>query len=375
MQLKNSRRRAKLSALMGAALAIPGLGLEAQNIAPAPIIRFKYGEYRDRQSANRTGDDRMRVHAPMMQFRTPLGESTDFEGTLMYESMSGASPLYLSSLSGASGLGIHDGRRTGDFKFTKYLDQFSFGIGGSISNEDDYDSKGIVSDFRYWTEDKNTVFAFGVGLDSDDITSSNDRLLQEERTTANYLIGITQNLDSLSAMQMNLTYSSADGYLSDPYKTFDNRPRSRESLAWLTRYVRYIEELDSSVHLDYRFFRDTFDIVAHTFEAAYYQPLGRGWMIRPSIRYYFQGKADFFRNGRFPSEQPEGFFSADQRLSRFGEWGGGIKLIKELSETLSVDLSVQTFHQRSGFHPGSKGSQNIEPFTGYFAIFGITKKF
>jgi len=311
----------------------------------------------------------------MLTFQTPIGESNDLRGTLMYESISGASPLYLSSLSGASGVGVQDNRKTANLKFTHYFDRFSLAAGGSTSTEDDYESNGFVLEGRAWTADRNTILSLSAGGDFDDISSSIDEELDEERRTGNFLLSVTQVVDQNSALQSNISYSTGDGYFSDPYKPFDLRPRSREELSWLLRYVRYIEDFDASLHADYRFFRDTFGVDAHMFELAWYQPFGTIWMIRPSIRYYSQDRADFFKTGRFPTDKPEGFFSADQRLSTFGEWGAGVKVSCELGAGFSFHTTVQGFQQRSGFHFGGRGSDNIEPFYGWFLLTGFTKTF
>jgi hypothetical protein len=364
----------KLTALVSAALAIPGISLAQTSPLPASLS-LGYLQYEDSQ---RSGD-RITVQSPLLSFQMPVGESSDLSGMMMYESISGASPLYLSTLSGASGLGVQDIRRSANGVFTNYFENFSLGVGGSFSNEDDYSSTGAVLENRIWTEDKNTVLNLSIGGDFDNIGSTNDPALLENRKTYSFLIGLTQIIDPISLAQTNLTYSSGDGYFSDPYKTYDNRPRSREEFAWLTRYVRYLEDTDSSLHLDYRFYRDTFGVNAHTFELAWYKPLGEVWIVRPNLRYYSQNRASFFSNGRFPEEAPERFFSADQRLASFGEWGLGVKVSRQILEKTTIDLSLQGFQQRSGFHLsslyGEGGSGNIEPFFGWFTIISVTKNF
>lgn len=153
--------------------------------------------------------------------------------------------------------------------------------------------------------------------------------------TDGYLLGLQQVIDENSVFQSNLTFSSADGFLSDPYKTFDNRPGSRDAIAWLNRYIRYVESADASLHLDYRYFADSWDTESHTFEVAWYQPFLDNWMIRPSVRYYSQSGAEFF-TGKYPPENFKSTFSADQRTGPFTSLIVGLKLVYNISETLEL---------------------------------------
>lgn len=140
-KLKSERQHLNLKALMSAALALPGLALEAkaQTISDSPEFRFEYGHYRERQSVDINGrTKRIRINAPQIWFKAPLLNKTEVEAILVLDSVSGASPIYLSTLSGASAKGVSDIRRAGDIKFTQYFDSFSLGLAGSVSNEDDY---------------------------------------------------------------------------------------------------------------------------------------------------------------------------------------------------------------------------------------------
>jgi len=96
-------------ALVAAALALPGVmpATAAAEVAPdQAVVEFKYFDYRDWQP----GADRMRVISPGLYLLKPLSGSLAIEGTLVYDSMSGASPLFFNTLSGASGEGVKDYR-------------------------------------------------------------------------------------------------------------------------------------------------------------------------------------------------------------------------------------------------------------------------
>ena len=63
----------------------------------------------------------MRVRSPSMYVLKPLSDTLVAEGSLVYDSMSGASPLFYNTLSGASKLGVTDYRTAGDVKGRYFL--------------------------------------------------------------------------------------------------------------------------------------------------------------------------------------------------------------------------------------------------------------
>jgi len=368
---RNERNRVK--ALLSAALLIPGLyigSVSAQTAPSSPEVRIGYMEYRDAQKS----DDRMRVHTPHAWFRLPGFGKSEVEGSLTFDSMSGASPYFLSTLSGASGMGVDDQRKAGDLKYTHYLDSFSVGLGGAISTENDYLSKTISGESRIWSDDKNTTFTIAGSLTGDDISSRIDARVDEDRRTGSVLVGITQVIDDKSLVQSNVSFSSGDGYYSDPYKPLDNRPRSREEWAWLTQYRRFLSDYDAALHLDYRLFADSWDVMAHNVSVAWYQNIGESWVIRPSIRYYTQSEASFF-DSEVPPVDREKRFSADQRLSDFGSVTAGIKLEYAMAKDLSVSVSADVMHQRSGLAAFGHEATDIKPFNAAFGIVQLIKRF
>lgn len=367
MQLKSN---GKLETLIAAALAIPGLTLssEAQNL-PENAVRLQYSYYSEEQ---RGREDRMRIHAPMFSLTTAINDHLALEGTLAVDSMSGASPHYLNTLSSAS---IRDTRKASDIKLTYFFDRYSIGIGGVYSSEDDYLSRGALLEGKFWTPDKNTTLALGISGEHDFITSTLVPLLHESRDTLHYFTGITRVLNQRSLIQSNLSYSSGDGFYSDPYKTFDNRPRSREEYAWLTRYNLYFSSLASSLHLDYRYYRDTWKVSSHTVEVAWHQSVGDSWIVRPHVRYYFQNRAGFF-SAEFPPNSFERFYSADQRLSDFGSIGGGINVEYQITENISADVHYETSYYDSGLKlGGTKFNEQLGSLTSHSITFGVSKKF
>ena len=227
--------RSTVNPFLAAALALPGIlpaAALAQTMPEQGIFALDYLDYRDWQP----GADRMRVKSPSMYLLAPFADQWTVEGTVVHDAMSGASPLWFNTLSGASGMGVTDYRTAGDVKVTRYFDRYSIGVGGAYSHERDYISRAGSLDARWWTADKNTTLAFGFAGNADYIHPSDRELDNGRRHTLDFLFGITQALSPTDIVQSNITYSTGHGYYSDPYKPLDTRPAARLPVS--QRFVR-----------------------------------------------------------------------------------------------------------------------------------------
>jgi hypothetical protein len=79
----------------------------------------KYLDYEDWQ---KSGENRIGVHS--VYLRAPLGETTDVEASFVSDMVSGASPFFYDTLTGASRIGIRDRRQAADAKFTRSFELF-----------------------------------------------------------------------------------------------------------------------------------------------------------------------------------------------------------------------------------------------------------
>ena len=361
-------------ALLAAAIALPGMvpaGAAAQAVADHGILELKYLDYRDWQQGGR----RMTVRSPSLYALVPVNDTTEIEGSLVYDAMSGASPLYFNTLSGASGLGVTDYRTAGEAKVTKYFGDWALGVGGVVSSERDYLSRGGSVDVRFFADDRNRTWALGLAGANDRLNPANGTVSNAPRNSVEYLVGITQALSPTALVQSNLTYSYGHGDYSDPYKSLDARPSERRVFAWLTRYNQYFAEPDAALRLSYRYLHDSFGSVSNTVTAAWVQALPFEWSVTPSLRYYTQSAAWFYANPPvgtgFQFGQP---YSMDTRLSAFGAFTAGVEVGTTLGNGWSIDLRADFYRQQSGWRPGG-GSPGLLPFSARWLIAGITKIF
>ena len=369
------RGSAPAGALLAAALALPGIAPQAahaQSVPDTGFIQFKYLDYRDWQPGGR----RMEVDNPAFYVLKPLSDTLVVEGSLVYDGMSGASPLYFNALSGASREGVRDYRTAADAKLTKYFDRFAVGVGAAYSHERDYISRGASIEVRAWTADKNRTVAFGLAGASDRIDTENGAAHGEKKHVLDFLLGVTRVLSPTSIVQSNVTWSRGHGYFTDPYKLLDHRPDRRRLLAWLTRYHQHFPGVDGTLQLAYRYIDDSFGADSHMLEAAWVHALPMGWSLRPSLRYYTQKNAYFFHGppvgrGLVPGEP----YTADARLSAFGAWMPGILVVKELDGGWSIDFKLEYYEQRSKWRLGGGGCDGLLPFSARWIQVGVTKTF
>lgn len=289
-------------------------------------IEVSYFRYQDYQ----TNSSRMSVDAPMIYYSAPVGEDFKVYGSFVVDNISGASPLYHDTLSGddrynLSGASprIEDQRVAGNINFGARFEDLEVIVGLEGSDEDDYTARGFNFQTNFWTSDKNLVINLGASASFDDINASNSSN-GGERDTYAVNAGFTQIINPKTLWQFSANYQTSDGYHSDPYKSFDFRPESRNAFSVLNRLAYFWESLNSGITFDHRLFSDSWGIYSHAFEVALATKVSENVMIKPYARYYLQSESDFYSD-LYPPQSGGGFYSADQRLAAFGSLSGGLK--------------------------------------------------
>jgi len=363
------------AALIAAALALPGVlssNAHAQSAPDQGVIALRYYDYRDWQP----GASRMSVRSPLLYAFVPLSDAWTVEGSVLHDTMSGASPLYHDTLSGASGLGITDYRSAADAKVTHYFGGQSIAVAGAYSTERDYESRAASIEWKTWSDDRNRTYALGFGATRDRIDSVNGIAKHRHRETYDFLAGITQVLRADAVVESTMTWSQGRGYYDDPYKLLDARPDHRRIFAWLTRYNQYVPAMDATLRIAYRYLDDSFGDRSHMLEAAWVQPLANGFTVTPSLRYLTQSAASFYRDPPFPQGFVAGEpFTADTRLSAFGAVTAGIRVAKAIGADVTVDVAFNLYRQRGDWRAGGNGSPGLAEFSARWFEVGFEKRF
>jgi hypothetical protein len=368
------------ASLLAAALLLPGVQAMADEPPQNGSISLRYLDYADRQS----GLDRIHSHSPSIAVTAPVASDWSIEGTLTADDVSGASPRYHTAISGASHM--QDERKAGDIAVTRYFRRGTLTAGAAYSTEHDYVSRALSLNGTMSSEDNNTTWAFGLAGSRDRIDPVNHVVNDEHRRTISVLAGVTQVLTPNDIGQLTLTRTNGDGYFSDPYKLFDNRPRSRRQNTVLLRWNHYVDSTGGTTRLSYRYYSDSYRIHAHTLSGEYVQPLGGGWSVVPELRLYSQSAAYFYYDpvydGTLGPPFPPGFAAAgpgrlsspDQRLSGFGAVTVGLKVVREIGKLWTVDVKVEGYEQRGNWRLFHDGSPGLAPLHARMFQVGLTRR-
>jgi hypothetical protein len=369
-------------ALLAAALALPGVAPPAAAQAPPERAQLdvRYLRYQDSQP----GLQRIRVDSPTIGLRVPVAGRWTFEGAVLHDSVSGASPRWHSSISSASRMS--DSRNAGELRVTHHWDRATLGVGIAGSSENDYRSRALSVRGSVTSDDANRTWSFGLGRAEDRIDPVNRVVVGERRRTTDLLLGVTQVLTPVDVVQANLTVARGEGYFSDPYKSIDNRPRERNLTALPLRWNRHFVDPGATLRLGWRWYRDSWDVRAHTFSAEWVQPLPQGWTVTPLARMHTQGAASFFYDPvydptlgpPFPPDylaDPGAIRSPDARLSAFGAASLGLRVAKAIDRSNLVDFRVEYYEQRGEWRLFGDGTRGLDPLRATIFQLGLTHLF
>lgn len=362
-------------ALLAAALVLPLMKPACAETAPDKgEVSFKALDYLDSQP----GDDRIKVKANALKILLPLSEEWAIGTTMITDSISGASPAFHTY----SLTKIRDFRRAADFDVTRYFPHSSITAEASISSESDYVSRGVSVQGSRYSEDKNTTWTGGLGFSNDMVSSVTGTVTGENKRTFDALVGLTQVLTPNDIAQFNIGFSRSYGYLSDPYKVFEQRPDQRNSYTLVARWNHHFDRTGGSARLAYRYFADTWQIKAHTLELEYTQPFSHGWSVTPVLRLYTQSAANFYVDADpsilpFVPNPPANAlnFSEDQRISAYGATTMGFKLAKQIDADWRADIKYEHYEQRASWRLFGSGSPGLLPFRARSVQLGISRQF
>lgn len=154
----------------------------------------------------------------------------------------------------------------------------------------------------------------------------------------------------------------------------EHRPASRNIFSINSGLNQHIPSLDASVHFDYRFYHDDWQINSHTFELKWYQSLPFDLTVTPNIRYYSQSSAFFFAP-YYLAPRADNYYSSDYRLASFGTLSGGITFSKKLAKTIKLNAGIDYYKHASSYALGGGGSGDYADYSYYLAHAGVDISF
>ena len=217
--------------------------------------------------------------------------------------------------------------------------------GYANSDESDYEadtySLGVSQDvFGGMT---TVAMAYSHG---DDVVSRVDTDFEDSIDRDNFLLGISQILTPRLLTALNYEAITEDGFLANPYRSArilgaqvpENYPRTRTSHAVAASGI-YSHSRETSVRGSYRYFTDTWEIGAHTFELAYSHYINPKWIADIRARYYTQDAASFYSDN---FDREYNYMARDKELSTFDSWSAGGSLSWDLARDLPLGLRQAT---------------------------------
>ena len=246
-----------------------------------------------------------------------------------YDDISGASP---DVLAGAS-------------EYSEERDEYTIGgmylrdntlldVSYIYSEEDDYESDTFNFDVSHEMFGAMTKINLGASYATDTIMRNDLPTFEEDLDRYLFRAGISQVITKTTVMRFDYEATVEEGFLNNPYRFVfvngvslgsgsEEYPDTRTGQAFALKGIKYWQHR-ASTSLGYRFYRDTWDIQAHTFDLNYSQYIGNQWVVDLYGRFYTQDKANFYSDN-FDTQMK--YMARDKELSTFDSYsiGGRIK--------------------------------------------------
>ena len=373
----------RLQALLLSALALPGLlpataqaSREEETFFVVRASQYSEEALPAERRASAEGE-RYDIDVYQARFSTPVGRDFAVGTTLAYESMSGASPWFVQpdadgrAVQVLSGPTIEDKRRDAALDLHWYAGAHELTLTGGVSVEDDYRSVSGGVEWLVQLPGEHSSLSLGVGASRDRLEPTEggsarfpNRPVDERKRGLNAAASFTTLINPRIQWQLAASYSRLEGYLSDPYKLAlvddglvqDERPDSRWQLALSSRYRQRVVDLHASLHLDYRYFLDEWEVNAHTVGLSWHQDLGSWLTLTPSLRYYSQSQAYFYQPF-YATARSDGLASSDYRLSPYGAYTLGLSLRLQLAD-VALSLSAERYESEGRLAAGEVRVEN-----------------
>ncbi|HEY0767024.1 MAG TPA: DUF3570 domain-containing protein [Steroidobacteraceae bacterium] len=211
----------------------------------------------------------------------------------------------------------------------------------------------------------------------------NDPTFHQRADHRGYSLSLSQILTRNTILGFNYELLTDQGYLANPYRkirylspgqgagftladqVYPNTRTSHAAALQLKYYLPYRAALTGQ----YRFFRDTWGIVAHTAELDYTYPVRKRWILDASLRYYRQHAADFYSD-LFPRANYQNFMGRDRELAAFHSYTlgagasyqfavPGVPWISKSSASVRIDhLMINYGDFRNALVAGTYGAGN-----------------
>jgi hypothetical protein len=282
------------------------------------------------------------ISGPSVLVRKSIGEHVSVQANHYIDMVSSASIDVETSAS------PYEDERTQSSLAVDFLHgKSTYSVGYVNSDESDYQAKTLFANVSHDMFGDLTTLSFGYKVGQNDVfqnikvdgVSINNPLFdddgQAEMESKSYSVGLSQIITKNLVMTGQYEVITDEGFLRSPYRSIrffidplsqgqiaEQYPNTRSSNAASIR-AKYFLPYRAAVDVMYRFYTDTWGIIGHTGELGYVHPLNSKWILEGRLRYYMQGKADFYQD-IFPRADFANFMARDKELATYDAITAGI---------------------------------------------------
>jgi hypothetical protein len=203
-------------------------------------------------------------------------------------------------------------------------------VGAMTSREPDYTANTGNIDLSQEVFGGMTTISLGFTRGSDTVLKHNSPEFHEHADHWQYRLGATQILTPRWLLTLNGEALADSGFLGSPYRVArvfgaavpERNPTTKSARAVKLRLIGDLGNRDA-MHVEYRYYTDTWGVKAHTAEIGYSRYFGETFLADTFLRGYTQKGAIFYSDNAQVETQ---FVSRNRQLSDFNDFGIGGKL-------------------------------------------------
>jgi len=217
------------------------------------------------------------------------------------------------------------------------------------SHEPDYTANTAALDVSQEVFSGMTTVSLGFTRGADQVGKHGSPEFHDEAHHWQYRIGATQILTPRWLLSANFEALADEGFLGSPYRVArvfgaavpERIPRTRSGRAVKFRLLGDLGSRDA-LHLDYRYYYDTWDVKAHTVEVGYSRWLGERWLADAYLRGYSQTHALFYSDN---AQSETTFVTRNRQLSTFTDIAVGGKVAWGWKKTDRYEVKLHALYE------------------------------
>lgn len=321
---------------------------------------------------------RMKIETHSAYFEQKLIDAIVAKGELIYDGISGATPIGTHAWAFNPSTGsfkrgapklqtMWDLRRAANLELDTHIGSQTLTPGFAWSKEHDYLSYGVSLNDAIEFNDKNTILQLGASHNFDSVRQFPNEKIWRSKDSTDGIIGISQLLSPKDILDVAVTVGNDSGFMGDPYRSAEylpagfgfgvavpeRRPSQRNKEILFSSWTHHFDSLDASLEGSYRFYNDSFGVLAHTVTLAWHQRLGKHFIVEPLFRFSEQSAASFYTTGfsgpfvaALTPGGPGGMHSSDYRLSNFYSLDYGLQATVVLNEHVHLVAGYHRYEMR-----------------------------